>query len=377
MRKGFMKRHAALVMAGVMVMAGALTGCGSTKETKTDETKKEETSAETKTETKAADSDTNTEDAGTLVLYASTPEEFLKVVTEEFEAATGVKVEVVTAGTGELYNRIQAEGDNPLGDVMMGGMVSSGYVPNKELWEDYVSVNDQDLPEEYRNTTGNVTGFSLVPSALMINSDIAGDIEINGYEDLLNPELKGKIVMPDPTATSSGWEQLVNILYAMGGGDTDEAWDYVDKLLANIDGKVLTSSGSVHKGVADGEYAVGLIAESMADTYIMEGMTNISKTFMEEGVVVNLDGVAIIKGAKNMDNAKKFIDFMTSKEFQQKMAECTPPRRPVRDDVTIPEGSGLAPSSEIKQIEVDYDYIAEHKAEIQEKFQEIAMEYAQ
>ena len=100
MRKGFMKRHVALVMAGVMAMAGALTGCGSTKETKTDETKKEETNAETKTETKAADSDTNTEDAGTLVLYASTPEVFLKVVTEEFESATGVKVEVVTAGTG-------------------------------------------------------------------------------------------------------------------------------------------------------------------------------------------------------------------------------------------------------------------------------------
>ena len=45
--------------------------------------------------------------------------------------------------------------------------------------------------------------------------------------------------------------------------------------------------------------------------------------------------------------------------------------------MTIPEGNGLSPSSEIKQIEVDYDYIAEHKAEIQEKFQEIAMEYAQ
>lgn len=349
-----MKKRLALFLACAMMLSLLMTGCGSQP--------KEGTTAT---------------DAGTLVLYASTPEEFLSVLVSEFEAATGVKVEVVSAGTGELYNRIEAEKKNPLGDVMIGGMVSSGFIPKADLWEEYVSVNDSQLPEAYRNTVGNVTGFSLVPSALMINSDVAGDIEINGYEDLLNPALKGKIVMPDPTSTSSGWEQLVNICYAMGGGDTEKAWDFVDKLLQNIDGKVLTSSGAVHKGVADGEYAVGLIAESMADTYILQGMSNISKAFMEEGVVVNVDGVAIIKGAKNMDNAKKFIDFIISREFQQKMAEIAPPRRPVRTDVTIPENSGMTPSSEINRIQVDYDYIAENKAAMQAKFQDISINYMQ
>ena len=375
MKRRILKQGLAGTMALAVLGTAALTGCSSKEEPKEDSSQEESKTEEAKAEDSGKEE--QTEGGGTLVLYASTPEEFLQVVTEEFEAATGIEVEVVSAGTGELYNRIQAEGDNPLGDVMLGGMVSSGFLPNSDLWEEYVSAYDSELPEAYRNTSGKVTGFSLVPSALMINSDVAGDIEINGYEDLLNPELKGKIVMPDPTATSSGWEQLVNMLYAMGGGDTEEAWEYVDQLLANVDGKVLTSSGAVHKGVADGEYAVGLIAESMADTYILQGMDNISKAFMEEGVVVNVDGVAIIKGAKNMDNAKKFIDFLTSQEFQQKMAECEPPRRPVRDDVTLPEGNGLTPSSEINQIPADDEYVAEHKTEMQEKFQEIAMEYAQ
>lgn len=375
MKRRILRQGIAGVMAMVVLGSGCLAGCSSGEEEKKDPAKSGTDSKADGGESK--EEEAANEDAGILVLYASTPEEFLQVVTEEFEAETGVEVEVVSAGTGELYNRIQAEGDNPLGDIMLGGMVSSGFLPNSELWEEYVSAYDSELPEAYRNTTGKVTGFSLVPSALMINSEVAGDIEIKGYEDLLNPELKGKIVMPDPTATSSGWEQLVNMLYAMGGGDTDEAWKYVDQLLANVDGRVLTSSGAVHKGVADGEYAVGLIAESMADTYILQGMDNISKTFMEEGVVVNVDGAAIIKGAKNMDNAKKFIDFLTSKDFQQKMAECEPPRRPVREDVTLPEGNGLTPSGEINQIPADDDYVAEHKTEMQEKFQEIAMEYAQ
>ena len=308
---------------------------------------------------------------GKLVLYASTPEEFLNVVVSEYTKATGVEVEIVSAGTGELYKRVEAEGDNPLGDVFLGGMVSSGYVPKIDLWEPYVSGLDNDLPEAFRNTTGKVTSFS------MLNTEVLGQlgVEVNGFEDLLNPALKGKIVMPDPTSTSSGWEALVNVLYAMGGGDTEEGWAFVDKLLENINGKVLTSSSAVHKGCASGEYAAALIAESMADTYINQGLP-VSRVFMKEGVVVNVDGVAIIKGAKNLENAQKFVDFLISKDFQQTMVGLELPRRPVRTDIDM-SASKMIPTEEINQIAVDFDYVAAHKAEMQEHFKEIAIKYAE
>ena len=314
---------------------------------------------------------------GKLVLYASTPEEFLNVVVEEYTKATGVEVEIVSAGTGELYKRVEAEGDNPLGDVFLGGMVSSGYVPKIELWEPYVSPLDTELPEAFRNTTGKVTSFSMVPTAIMLNTEgLAGvGAEVTGFEERLNPALKGKIVMPDPTSTSSGWEALVNILYAMGGGDTEEGWAFVDKLLANISGKVLTSSSAVHKGCAGGEYAAALIAESMADTYINQGLP-VSRVFMKEGVVVNVDGVAIIKGAKNLENAQKFVDFLISKDFQQIMVGLELPRRPVRTDIDM-SASKMIPTEEINQIPVDFDYVAAHKAEMQEHFKEIAINYAE
>ena len=175
---------------------------------------------------------------GKLVLYASTPEEFLNVVVEEYTKATGVEVEIVSAGTGELYKRVEAEGDNPLGDVFLGGMVSSGYVPKIELWEPYVSPLDTELPEAFRNTTGKVTSFSMVPTAIMLNTEVLAEtgVEVNGFEDLLNPALKGKIVMPDPTSTSSGWEALVNILYAMGV----LARHYPDEVLTYMKNHVIT-----------------------------------------------------------------------------------------------------------------------------------------
>lgn len=312
-------------------------------------------------------------DPGTLVLYAATPEDQLIPTVEGFERATGIKVEVVAAGTGELYKRIEAEGDNPLGDVMLGGMVSSGFTPKLDLWDEYVSPNDEFLPPQFQNTTGKITSLNMVPSVIMVNNDLIGDIEITGYEDLLNPALRGKITMPDPSQTSSGWEQLINMLWAMGNGDTEEGWAYVEELMNNVDGKILQSSSAVHKGVADGEYAVGLVAEGMVDIYTEEGL-NVSKIFMSEGVVVNVDGVAIIKGAKNRENAEKFIDYLISQEYQTDLLSFSPPRRPIRTDI---EGeTSLTPTSEINQIIVDMDYISANKAAMLDKFKDLATNYA-
>lgn len=314
-------------------------------------------------------------ETGKLVLYASTPEDFLNVIIAEFEKSTGIDVELVAAGTGELYKRIEAEGANPLGDVMLGGMVSSGYLPNEKLWEEYVSSENANLPEAFRNTNGKVTSFSSVPTVIMVNNanlKKAG-VTVEGFEDLLNPALKGQIVMPDPSQTSSGWEALVNALYAMGGGDTDKGWEYVEKLMSNMEGKLLQGSSAVHKGVADGEYTIGLVAEGMVDTYLEQGV-DVSKVFMEEGVVVNVDGVAIIKGAKNMASAQKFVDFLVSQEFQSKMATLSPPRRPIRDDVDM--GTKLPPVSEIKLIEIDPTYIAGNKEQMLDRFKDIATNFA-
>ena len=100
----------------------------------------------------------------------------------------------------------------------------------------------------------------------MINTDLIGDIEVNGYADLLNPELKGKIVFADPQASSSSFEHLVNMLYAMGTDGQPNGWDYVREFCKQLPNGCVNSSSAVYKGVADGEYAVGLTFEQGAAT---------------------------------------------------------------------------------------------------------------
>ncbi len=308
------------------------------------------------------------EASGDLVLYTSAPQEYLDLLIEGYEKATGVKVELVTAGTGELLKKIETEGDNPLGDILLGGTTDTNYNPNLHLFEEYVSVNDSKLPETYQNKTGKVTSIGLVPSVIIVNKDLKGDVVIEGYEDLLNPAINGQIAFADPSKASSSFEHLVNMLYAMGGGNTDEGWAFVEALVANLDDKLLQSSSAVPKGVADGEYTVGLTYESAASTYIANGAP-MEAVYMSEGVVIKVDGIAIIKNAKNLENAKKFIDYIIGEEFQGALGSDPIYRRTVRTDV--PGLEGLPQVSELNVITDDPAYVIEHKQELLDKFLDI------
>src|SRR5690625_881676 len=205
---------------------------------------------------KAEDNESNK-----LVMYSTENEAIINAIIPVFEEETGIKVELVSAGTGELMKRIESEKENPYGDVMFGGN-KVNYVDNKDLFEEYVSTNNDDLYDEFKNTTGYITPHVSIGYCLLVNTDLIGDIKLEGYEDLLQPELKGKISMGDPASSSSSFGQLMNMLVAMGGDYESEAgWDYVRKFVENLDGKVASSSGAVHKGVADGEFIVGLNIE--------------------------------------------------------------------------------------------------------------------
>ena len=73
-----------------------------------------------------------------------------------------------------------------------------------------------------------MTRFTAVPSVIMINTNLIGDIKIEGYEDVLNPELKGKIAYSDPAKSSSSFEHLVNMLYAMGSIQYQQNYFYTE-----------------------------------------------------------------------------------------------------------------------------------------------------
>ncbi len=308
-------------------------------------------------------------DSKSLVVYSPNSEGLIASTIPAFEEKYDIKVDLIQAGTGELFTKMNSEKNNPVADVMFGGAYST-FTQNEDLFEPYTSENNDNVIEDYQNTTGYITPYVLDGSMLIVNNSLIGDIQIEGYEDLLNEELKGKIATADPASSSSAFAQLTNMLLAMGGYEDEGAWDYVKELFTNIDGKIASGSSNVYKSVADGEMVVGLTYEDPSVALLNSG-ADVSIVYPKEGSVFLPAGSAIIKGAKNMDNAKLFIDFIISQEIQDVYGTETT-NRPVLKEVKTSDT--MTPIEEINTIQEDIDYVRDHKDEMVEKFKTIFAE---
>ena len=307
-------------------------------------------------------------DSDTLVVYSPNSEGLINATIPAFEEKYGVKVELIQAGTGELFKKIESEKDAPVADVIFGGSYTL-YEQNGGLFEEYVASENDQVIEEYRNTTGYSTPYTLDGSVLVVNPDLTKGMKIEGYQDLLNEELKGKISTADPANSSSAFSQLTNILAANGNFD-DASWKYVKELYTLVDGKIRSSSSNVYKSVADGEMAVGLSYEDPTVKLLNDG-ANVEIVYPKEGTVFLPASSAIVKDAKNMDNAKKFMDFIISKEVQDTLGTQTT-NRPVRKDAKTSDN--MKPLDEINTITEDYKYVIENKEDIVNKYSYIFVE---
>ena len=306
-----------------------------------------------------------------LVIYTTVSKGVVSELVPMFEKETGIKVEIVRAGVGELIKRIQSEKDNPLADVLWGSALASLQAAGEPYFEHYVSVNNDAMVDRYKNVEGWVTRHSLAVRCLLVNKNLIGDIPVTGYADLLNPALKGKISHVDPSASSSGYGHLCNMLFAMGGNDLDKGWEYVDKFCANLGNKLLNSSSAVWKGVNDGEYTVGLTYEEVALQSVKSGAP-VKIVYMKEGCFVEPNCTAIIKNAKNLENAKKFIDFLTGKEAQSMLINKLN-LRSVRKDVEM--GADFTATEDIPLFSADTSMSGKMKKAWLAKFKDLFIQY--
>lgn len=316
----------------------------------------------------------STESRGSLVIY-SPNSDTLTNAAYVFGDKYGIDITILSMGTGECLQRIVSEKDNPQADVMYGGVNFANGISYAPYFEQYTAAGNDLLPEAYRNQNGCVTRYCLDGSAaLLINKDVFKKLgldpeEFTGYKDLLNPALKGKIAMGNPAASSSAWAELTNMLLVMGDKPYDEkAWAWVAEFAKQLNGTILNSSSAIYKGTVNGEYAVGVSYEDPCVSLLVDGATNVKLVYPEEGAVWLPAGAAIIKGAKNMDNAKLFMDWLISDEGQNEIAKTT--ARPVNPTInnTAPE---MTPFSQIHVVYEDLELCGNNKKAWQTRWSEI------
>src|SRR5690606_36406643 len=110
--------------------------------------------------------------------------------------------------------RVEAEADNPMGDVIWAGGADS-FEAYSEYFEQYErKEQDKIEPSLLMSKDNSWAPFHAIPTVIIYNKDMVDEGEIEGWADLLDEKWKGNIAFADPKKSSSVYTQLCTMLLA-------------------------------------------------------------------------------------------------------------------------------------------------------------------
>jgi iron(III) transport system substrate-binding protein len=177
------------------------------------------------------------------------------------------------------------------------------------------------------------------------------------WADLLKPEFKGEIQMANPNSSGTAYVAIATLVQLMG---EEKAFDYLKKMHANIN--AYTRSGTAPmKAVARGETMVSI-------SFVHDGVTEALAGFPVktatpcEGTGYEIGSMSIVKGARNMANAKKFYDWALTPEAQKLEAQAKQFQVPSNKATPLPpEAPKFADMKLIDYDQAKYGKSAERK----------------
>ncbi len=283
----------------------------------------------------------------------------------EFTKDTGITVNYLEMSSGEVLTRLRASKGKNIADAWFGGGIDSFTVAGDEgFLEPYKSPESELIPEQYKDPDGYWTGLSLVAVDFIINQEVMKEKNLplpKSWEDLGKPEYKGEVMMSNPTISGTNYSVLFHILQAYG---EERGWDLIKKMDGNIPFYTKRGAGPPNKA-AMGEVAIGIDPYDVGVKLIEQGHPVIS-VFPEDGTPGSLAPIAIMKGAKNMDAAKAFVDWCLSKKGQEVQMANTA-KVGTRPDAQVPDY--LKGLSEAKIVLVDPVKAGEMRSEILDRWQ--------
>jgi iron(III) transport system substrate-binding protein len=258
-------------------------------------------------------------DAGNLNLYCTVQEEWCRPMVEAFEKATGVKVAMTRKSSGEFFAQIKAEASNPRGDIWWGGTGDPHLQAAEEgLTLEYTSPNNSQLNDwalrQWEQSKKRTIGVYAGALGYSFNTDLLkkkGGAEPKCWADLTDPRFKNEVQVADPNASGTSYTMLATIIQLLG---EDKAWDYYKNLHKNIN-QYTKSGAAPAMAVKQGESMIGITFQHDAVVAALDGAP-IKIVSPCEGTGYEIGSMSIVKGARNLDNAKKWYEWALTKEAQ-------------------------------------------------------------
>ena len=294
--------------------------------------------------------------ADTVNVYSIWPENWARPMFEEFEKATGIKVNFVRFSSGEALARVIAEKNNPRVDVLFGGPVETFAAGiNEGLFEPYKPPSFAVLPARFKQADGQWVAIADDPLVFMTNDKFLKENGLKppaSWNDLLAPPYKNMLQMADARTSGTAVTRIFSIL-EVNGRDENQAFDYMKKLRPNV--QLYTKSGG------GGTLPVGLGQAGGGIFFIVDALDtkakgyDVSISFPKEGIGTAAEGIALIKGAKNPELGKKLIDWASSPAMQNQFAKYKVNFVPAHPDVKIePSLADVLKGAKIFPIDADY-----------------------
>ena len=314
-----MKKKICIALIGALT-AAAFAGCSGGGSSQSGETTAETAgSQEAGTETSEGGS-AQKADSGEITVYTALEDEQVSDYLAKFnETYPDITVNVVRESTGIITAKLIAEKDNPQADLVWGTAASSMMVlDDMGALEPYEPEGCDRILPQFKSDKEVPTwvGIDAWETAFVVNTEELKKLgmepeEIKSYEDLLDPRLKGQIVMSNPNSSGTGF-LTVSAILQLKGKDSEAGWDYLDQLHENI-AQYVHSGSKPAKMAASGECAVG-ISFGYAGLSQRDKGAPVEVIFPEEGSGWDLEANALMKKEEINPAAYTFLDWAISDE---------------------------------------------------------------
>jgi len=292
---------------------------------------------------------------GTLVLYCTVQEEWCRTMVTAFERETGIKVAMTRKSSGENYAQVKAEAANPRGDIWWGGTGDPHVQAAEEgLTVEYKSPRLSELQDwavrQWEQTKGRTVGVYSGALGFAYNTNLIkqkGLKEPKCWADLLDPKLRDEVQIADPNSSGTSYTMLATIIQLMG---EEQGFAYLKALHKNIN-QYTKSGAAPAKATALGETTVGISFQHDLVAMVVDGAP-MKVVAPCEGTGYEIGSMSIIKGARNLENAKRWYDFALTPAAQELGAQSKQFQVPSNKNAKIP--SEAPKLGEIKLIDFDF-----------------------
>ncbi len=297
-----------------------------------------------------------------VTAYTTLAEPLARVVFEEFEKDTGIRVEWVRLSGGEAVARLDAERNNPQASIWFGG-VGLNHIEAKlmGLTEPYESPNHVNIPAQFRDEENYWTGIYVGPLSFLSNVNRLAELGVEAptsWEDLLKPEFRGEIQVANPATSGTAYNVIATLVQMWG---EDEAFEYLARLNPQI--QQYTRSGSAPNTAAGiGEVAVGIGYAHDQVALVKEGYPVVITSPLD-GTGYEIASISLVKGGRQMEAAKQLYDWALTERAAMLYAEVN-----VVPLIDVPLQEGAIRLSDVNVIDQDDVWAASEKERLVDRW---------